>query len=256
MSLQDLKKKYPVVTRKTFSVSLQGLEGTGKTYFILATMPLPVVMVNFGDRSPAALLEKLPEERREQITVFDLQPRTEAGWTLPEAQRALQALGEIVMTAVPEIKGGTFAIDSASRWWRAMQVALVEPKERERLAKGLKSMGGLIYEEANLRFDGIMSWLKAQDVYVAVTHVLKQDWDAEGPIPGSYSPRQNSQIPFIVEVQLELRKVCLVCRQPLCAEHAGRIHQGRILKMATNTLVEGTVIDDPSFDKIESLYFA
>ena len=33
-----------------FSLSIEGLESTGKTHFALMTCPLPIVHINFGDR--------------------------------------------------------------------------------------------------------------------------------------------------------------------------------------------------------------
>ncbi len=76
----------------TFSISLEGLEGTGKTDFIVNTMPLPIVLVNFGDRSAIPFLYNMDEARRSQVHIYDIQPSSDQGWTLAEAIDSLKQL--------------------------------------------------------------------------------------------------------------------------------------------------------------------
>ena len=45
------------------SLSVEGLEGTGKTFFTLMTMPLPLVHVNFSDRDATGFLYEMSPER-------------------------------------------------------------------------------------------------------------------------------------------------------------------------------------------------
>lgn len=240
----------------SFSLSINGMEGTGKTTFILKTMPTPIVYVCLGERSPNRILYDLDEKRRSQIEVLNLQPSTPDGWTYQEAKKALQQVASVAKEKLPTLSGGTFAIDSGSRFWTALQKVYVEPKEQERLAKGVKSMGGLIYEDANLVFEGFLTYARSYPVYVVLTHTMKQDWDAEGPIPNSFSPRWQRQVPYLVEVCLEFRKLCAVCKAPFCQTqgHVGRKHVARILKLSSNTALEGLEIEDPTFEKIGKLY--
>lgn len=243
-------------TPLTFSLSLEGLEGTGKTHFAINTMPLPLVLVNFGDRSAVPFLYKMAPERAKQIMIYDIQPKSEEGWTFEEAVKSLISLTEIIQAEAPRMPGGSFILDGGSSWWSAMQRVFVEPKEKERLAKGQKSTGGIIYAEANDRVRGILGFIKTKACFLAITHQMSQDWDREGPIPGSFSPRRNSQIAGIVEVVLRFAKFCTVCAAPDCQnpQHAGRVHKARLVKFAGNTSMEGLWIDDPTFAKIYAMY--
>lgn len=240
----------------TFSMSLEGLEGTGKTHFAVMTMPLPLVFVNFGDRPVTPFLYMLSPERAKYVIPYDIQPSTEEGWTFQEATKSLQALGEIIKAEAPRMRGGSFVLDGGSSWWSAMQRVFVEPKEQARLAAGQKSMGGLIYAEANDRVRGILGYLKSYGCFLAITHQMAQDWDASGPIPGSYSARRNSQIAGAVEVIIEFEKRCSVCNAPSCKtrDHTGRKHFARLVKFAGNTAMEGLVIENPDFAKVYALY--
>lgn len=234
-----------------FSVSLDGLEGTGKTHFIIMTMPRPLVIVNFGDRSPLQFLYRMSEEERKDVVIYDIQPSTPDGWTYSEAVQGLMKLAEIIQTEAPYMPGGTFALDGGSSWWSVMQQVYVEPKEKERMAKNLKQVGGIIYEEANGRVRGVLGNIKAQGCFLAMTHQLKQDWDAQGPIPGQYSPKKNSQVPYIMEVEVTLFKLCKACNAPDCRntapEHMGRRHMARIKKLSGNTALEGIVVENLDF---------
>lgn len=244
----DMQKPVP------FSVSLDGLEGAGKTHFIIKTMPRPLVIVNFGDRSPYQFLYRMSEEERKDIVIYDIQPSTPDGWTFNEAVQGLIKLSEIIQTEAPYMPGGTFALDGGSSWWSVMQQVYVEPKEKERAAKNQKQVGGIIYEEANGRVRGVLGNIKTHGCFLAMTHQMKQDWDANGPIPGQYSPKKNSQVPYIMEVEVTLFKLCKACNAPNCQnlspEHMGRKHMARIKKLSGNTALEGIVVENLTFDAL------
>lgn len=234
-----------------FSVSLDGLEGTGKTYFALR-MPKPIIVVNFGDRNPEILLYDMKPEEREGILVTDIQPSSPEGWTMTEAVESLRTLNSIVSTSAPLMPGGTFVLDGGSSWWSVMQQVFVEPKEQERIRAGKKQVGGIIYEEANNRVRGVIGHIKANGCFLALTHQLKQNWDDKGPIPDSYSPRKNSQVPFLMEVEVEFFKVCAQCGGKGCITqgHFGRKHMARLKKLSGNTKLEGLTLEDLDFTKL------
>lgn len=231
-----------------FSVSLDGLEGSGKTYFALR-MPRPTVLVNFGDRSASILLYDMTPEERKGIYTTDIQPKSPEGWTFGEAVESLKTLNGIVAAAAPAMPGGTFILDGGSSWWSVMQTVFVEPKEQAALAAGKKRAGGLIYEEANNRVRGVLGHIKANGCFLAITHQMKQNWDKDGPIPDSYSAKKNSQIPFLVECEVEFFKVCKTCGGKGCltAGHFGRTHKARLRKLSGNTGLEGLVLDGLTF---------
>lgn len=237
-----------------FSVSLDGLEGSGKTYFALR-MPRPLVVVNFGDRDPNILLYDLKPEEREGILIKNIYPGSPEGWTLAEAVQSLVTLNKLVATAAPNMKGGTFLLDGGSSWWSVIQQVFVEPKEKERMAAGKKQVGGIIYEEANNRVRGTLGHIKANGCFLAITHQLKQNWDDKGPIPDSYSPRKNSQVPFIVEVEIEFFKTCQTCGGKGCTApgHFGRKHMMRLKKLSGDTRKEGLVLENLTFAKLYRL---
>jgi len=234
-----------------FSVSLDGLEGSGKTYFSLR-MPKPIVLVNFGDRSPEILLYDMTDEERDGIYTTNIQPSSPEGWTFTESVESLKTLNAVVSTAAPLMPGGTFILDGGSSWWSVMQTVFVEPKEQAALATGKKRAGGLIYEEANNRVRGVLGHIKANGCFLAITHQLKQNWDANGPVPDSYSAKKNSQVPFLMEVEVEFFKVCKDCGGRGCVTpgHFGRTHKGRLKKLSGNTALEGLVLDSLDFPKL------
>lgn len=238
----------------SFSISLEGLEGTGKTHFIMMTCPLPLVLVNFGDRSAIPFLYQMPEERRKLITIYDIQPPSEAGWDFSSAVESLKQLAEIVRAEGPLMQGGTFGFDGGSSWWSVMQQVFVEPKEKAREQAGHKQVGGIIYEEANNRARGLLGYIKTLGCFTIITHQLRQDWNASGPIPGQYSPKRNSQVPYIMEIVVRMQKVCSACKASNClnADHVGRLHMSRLEKLSGNTGLEGMWVEGLDFSKLYS----
>lgn len=234
-----------------FSVSLDGLEGTGKTYFALR-MPKPIILVNFGDRDPNILLYGMSEEERTGIMTTSIYPSSTEGWTIGEAIESLKTLNRVIMAAAPKMPGGTFVLDGGSSWWSVMQQVFVEPKEQERIAKGIKKTGGIVYEEANNRVRGVLGNVKAHGCFLAITHQMKQNWDDKGPVPDSYSAKKNSQVPYIVEVEVEFFKTCTMCGGRGCINntHFGRKHMARLKKLSGNTGLEGLVLEGLTFDKL------
>lgn len=230
------------------------MEGSGKTHIIIKTFPLPLVIVNFGDRSAVPFLYEIPEQRRSQVQVYDIQPPSNDGWDFKSAVDSLKELAEIIAAEGPLMRGGTFALDGGSSWWSVMQQVFVEPKEQERLAKGSKQVGGIIYEEANNRARGVLGYVKTLGCFLAMTHQLKQDWDKDGPIPNQFSPRRNSQVPYLMEVVARMAKFCAAtgCGAPNCqkAEHVGRTHKARLEKLSGNTGLEGLWVGDLTFQKL------
>ena len=243
-----------------FSISVEGLEGTGKSRFGLLTCPTPVVHINFSDRDATAFLYDMSEERRKQTTLYSFAPAGTEGWTVAEARQALFALSDIAKAELGggQMAGGTFILDSGSSWWDAVQQAEVAPLEEQRKAEGGRRAGGLIYQQANLIVSGVVSWIKNQGIFFILTHQKRQRWDKDGPVPGVFDPRINSKVPYLVEVRLDLRKECIVCGGLDCQGkgHIGRKHIGRIIKFGRNTALEGIEFEDTqiAFPTIYKLY--
>ena len=254
INLQD-GREFDAKTPPSFAISYDGLEGAGKTYIIINTMPRPLVIVNFGDRSAIQFLYKMTEEERAGIYTVDIQPKSPEGWTFTEAVESLKELNMVVQTMAPKMPGGTFAIDGGTSWWSVMQQIFVEPKEKERMLAGKKQVGGIIYEEANNRVRGVVGHIMSQGCYLAMTHQMKQDWDERGPIPNSFSPKKNNQIPYLMEVEVTLLKLCSTCKAFKCDQegHVGRTHSGRIKKLSGNTAMEGMQIESLTFPIIYAL---
>ena len=129
----------------------------------------------------------------------------------------------------------------------------------KREADGKKKTGGLEYSQANLLVNGALSWIKRQGVFLIITHQKRQDWGSNGPIPGQFKPRMNSGVPSLVEVRLDLQKLCMVCKtdNQTCESsnnHVGRKHVGRIAKFGRNTKLEGTVLENVTFALVYQLY--
>lgn len=235
-----------------FSGSLEGLEGTGKSTFVMRTTPYPRVAVNFGDRSLIPFLYEIPKARRQDVHVYDIEPPSSDGWDFKSAVDGLRELAEIAAAEAPYLKGGTFGLDGGSSWWSVMQQVFVEPKERQREAAGQKKAGGIIYEEANGRARGFMNWVKSSGCFFFMTHQLKQDWASDGPIPNQYSARRNSQVQYLVDTVIRFMKVCATCSAPNCQnkDHIGRKHFARLEALKGNTGLEGMWIENLTFPKL------
>ncbi len=239
----------------SFSTSFDGLEGAGKTYVIVNTMPRPLCIVNFGDRSALQFLYRMTPEERKGIYTIDIQPSSPEGWTFTEAVASLTQLNTVVAEMAPNMPGGTFALDGGTSWWSVMQQIYVEPKEKERMDKGIKKTGGIVYEEANNRVRGVIGHIMSNGCFLAMTHQMKQDWDGSGPIANSYSPKKNSQIPFLMEVEVTLMKLCTSCKGIKCETegHVGRTHVGRIKKLSGNTDLEGIQLERLTWPQIYAM---
>lgn len=236
----------------TFGVSLEGLEGTGKTHFGIMTAPTPVVLVNFGDRSATAFFYKMPEERQKLITCYDISPPTSEGWDFQSAVGSLRELGEIIQAEGPLMEGGTFIFDGGSSWWSVMQQVFVEPKQKA--AQG-KDKLAFVYEEANGRVRGFLKYIQNLGCFLIMTHQLKQDWASDGPIPNQFSPRRNSQVPYLMEVVVRMMKICASCSAPNCQnrEHIGRKFVSRLEKLSGNPGLEGMWVEDLDFSKLYTM---
>ena len=67
-----------------FSISVEGLEGTGKSFFGLTSCPLPIVHVNFGDRDATPIIDQLDDDRAAAVTTYNFYPKSAEGWTRQE----------------------------------------------------------------------------------------------------------------------------------------------------------------------------
>ena len=244
-----------------FSMSVEALEGAGKTHFSLMDTPGPVVHVNFGDRDATWFLYQMSEERRKEVTMYDFQAVSSEGWSRKEGLEGLHDLSDIAKQHMEggKLNGGTFIIDSGSSWWEIVQECYVKPQTEQR-GEG-KKIGGLEYMQGNLIVSGVVSWLKSQGAFVILTHRKRQDWGSSGPIPGSYSPQVNRKVPYLVEVRLDLFKTCdgngtTPCGSQECRAigHVGRTHKGRFLKFAAQTMLEGLEINPVTFGNVYKMY--
>ncbi len=239
-----------------FSMSVEALEGAGKTHFSLMDTPGPVVHVNFGDRDATWFLYQMDEKRRAEITMYDFQAPSSDGWDRKAGMESLQEFSALAKEHLKDgkMRGGTFVLDSGSSWWEVVQECYVKPQTEAR-GEG-KKVGGLEYMQGNLIVSGVVSWLKSQGVFVILTHRKRQDWGANGPIPNSYSPQVNRKVPYLVEVRLDLYKVCMTCQGQECRAvgHVGREHKGRLLKFAAQTMLEGIDISPVTFGNVYRMY--
>lgn len=241
-----------------FSTSIEGLEGTGKTHISLLTTPPPIVHVNFSDRDAKWFLYQMDEKRRAQTDLYSFQAKSPNNWTREEGNESLLKLSSIAQDHLSDgrMGGGTFIIDSGSSWWEVVQECYVAPEQEKRIAQGDKMVGGLEYTKGNLIVKGVLNWIKNQGAFVIITHQKTQEWGPKGPIPGQFRAQINRKVPYLVEVRLDLYKTCTVCGSEECGarNHQGRVHNGRFLKFAANTGLEGFAFTEPSFKMVYSLY--
>lgn len=270
-TIEEVQKKYKPQERPDaqatfpFSMSIEGLEGTGKTHFSLLTCPTPIVHINCGDRDAGMFLYDMSDERYKQTTPYPFYPSTPSGWTREEGEKCVLAISEIARAHMSDGKlaGGTFILDSGSSWWELMQEVYVAPEEEKAVAaalakgKDFRKSGGLIYGKANLIVSGVLTWLKNQGAFVVITHQKKQAWDKDGPVPGKFEPKINSKVPYIVEARIDLRKACAKCGAPDCQAtgHSGRKYYGKLIKLGHNgSALEGTELENMDFNTVYSLF--
>jgi hypothetical protein len=238
-------------------ISLEGLEGSGKTYLGLMTGPLPVVHVNFSDRQAESFLYDMTPERRAGTVLYNFRPETPKGWTRAEGQESLLALSQVVQAELGDgrLKGGTFILDGGSSWWETVQDVYVAPElERQQRDYG-KQVGGLAYGAGNLIVKGILNWMRNQGAFTIITHQLTQVWDAKGPVPSQWRAKQNNNIPFLADVVLRLSTTCNQCGSPEChaANHVGRTHWAQIVKAGKRTDLVGMSISSLTMSSLYGL---
>ena len=242
-----------------FSMSVEGLEGTGKTFFGLMTCPTPIVHVNFSDRSALSFLYDMSKDRRTKAKLYSFSANTTEGWTRDEGKDSLIQLSRIAQEEMAggKLAGGTFILDSGSTWWDVVQEVYVAPEFEKRELEGKKQRGGIEYGKGNLIINGVVSWLKNQGAFVVLTHRKTAVWDKDGPVKGQFTPQMNRKVRFLVEVRLDLHKKCAVCKGEECTapNHVGRLHTGRLIKFGKLTALEGMEIDNPTFSDIYKMYY-
>ena len=186
-------------------------------------------------------------ERQKQVEFFEFASSVPEGWTRDEGMKSLILLTDLVKERLSDggLAGGTFVLDSGSSWWEAVQECYVAPEMEKQEASGGKRTGGLVFMRGNLVVNGVINWIKSQGCHFILTHRKTQDWNDKGPIPGKYSAQLNRKVPYLVEIRLDLHKLCVVCGGEFCeaAGHAGRRHLARVIKFGRNTMMEGLELE-------------
>jgi hypothetical protein len=190
--------------------------------------------------------------------LYSFQAKSTENWTREEGDESLAELSKIAKDHLTDGKmaGGTFVLDSATSWWEVIQECHIAPLQEQREASGDKKVGGLEYTKGNLIVNGVVQWIKNRGAFVILTHRKTQEWGPKGPIPGQFRAQINRKVPYLVEVRLDLYKTCTVCKSEECEAkaHQGRVHNGRFLKFAADTGLEGFCFTEPSFKMVYSLY--
>jgi len=182
-----------------YSLDLWGAGGAGKTHFIIQDCPGPIAYINF-DRNAARMIAA--SERKD---IFLRNIHTEGLWlTDKQAEDKYKQFEEAINEAL-KLEEGTIAVDGGSALVHILeQLALAEyNKAQESRGKdAVDRLPTLQRGSINSRILNMLASVSQTPLNFIITHQERQVWSDEGKPLQEFQARENTQVPYGVDVAL------------------------------------------------------
>lgn len=256
--------------RSTLSAVVWGLEGTGKSLFVLREFPLPIMVLNLDRDLTPSHLEALPKERQGQIFVKNLR---EDLMSL-DHMTGLQVKASIEDTITRNLdyfKGGTIFLDGGSLWRDILKFA--DSKIGKMIEEG-KRWNPKEKAAINAYLGTFIHHIVSQGINFAISAHGAWSWEmTSNPETGKQSLMKTNKVyPKLDDVAFEqtslsllMVKKCecgrnIVNQDGTCTGVGGQKHEGRqhVTRIVTNkhfTRSEGSEWPNMTFRTLQTLCF-
>lgn len=229
--------------RKGLKILITGGSAVGKTRFCLSA-PAPSLIID--TEMGVNALKSLAKDK--DIKVHEVYCDNPNTFNF-DAIKSLDELEKCIFYARNEGKElQTLCIDSMTSVWQWIQEWL--RFEVERVGGKINKKGvpsdRRDWAKANTRHTSIVMALMNTEKHLILTAQAHSLYDAQGNMTGETKPSVQKNVPFLVDVVIELKKK---------RESGRNVYYGVVEKcrFPTNPNLEGTIIEDINFDKVYEL---
>ena len=179
-----------VATKRRLIMSLDALEGAGKTRFTL-TAPGPIAFINL-DEGLEGVIE--PFQLQKKIYLCQIKPEFEGGrdQIIKAAERELAKFEAAYQVALKQAR--TLVVDTGTELWELMRLAAFG-----KLAQVLPHQ----YAEVNQAMTRLLKLAYDSDCNLLITHRLKPEW-INDKRTGQFEFSGYKDIPFLVQAHARL----------------------------------------------------
>jgi len=196
-------KKIELVSPTKIDLVVEGLDGSGKTYFGL-TGPEPIAHHDLMDNGLHRALQGFPKDKLEKLELYPFEYDFTHNLALPgtDASKGLKAVSAepwmefVTNVRAAAVKCKTNIIDTGSAAWELLRLA--------RLG-GLTQIMPIEFTKVNYEFKDLLQILHKSPANNIWIHRLKPSYDAsDKKVPGSYERQGFSDIAYEVDAVVRL----------------------------------------------------
>jgi hypothetical protein len=178
------------VVKRRLILSIEGLEGCGKTRFTL-TAPAPIAFINF-DWGLEGLVESFQDQKAIYVATVSLNTSGKREEILQAAEQELSKVERNYQTALKQAR--TIVIDTGSELWELLRLAAFG-----KLDKVMPHQ----YAEVNQQMTRLIKLAYDSDANLILTHRLKEQWINDKKT-GLYEFAGMKDIPFLVQAHARM----------------------------------------------------
>ena len=211
-------------------VGAWGPPKTGKTHFAL-TFPGPIYYHNF-DWGIAHHVNKTRETELFIANYLTERPDMDAA----SAEALLRAFERDYAAALQK-PAGTIVIDTSSQLWQLASKVFLEKIKAKRRDGQIYPFD---YADANAYFQNLVNQVKPTKLNMVLIQRAKSKYNQQGQDTGMVEQQGNNQIPYLVQMQVQLGK-------------DGTNHWGEIEASWDAPELEGVRVNNPSYTMLRNL---
>lgn len=217
------------VDKDRLILGVWGPPKTGKTHFAL-TFPEPIYYHNFD----WGLEHHLGRVQKKLYVANYLTERPDLSAT--EAEGMLRLFEKDYATALQQ-PSGTIVIDTSSQLWQLVSKVFLEKIKAKRRDGQVYPFD---YADANAYFQNLINQVKKTPLNMVLIQRAKEKYNGQGQATGVLEMQGNNQVPYLVQVQLQLGK-------------DGTKHWGIIEECWESTDLEGIRLADPNYESLQKV---
>jgi hypothetical protein len=178
------------VVKHRLILSVEGLEGCGKTRFTL-TAPAPIAFVNF-DFGLEGVIESFQQQKAIYVATVKLDFAGERGKVIEAAEKELAKVETNYQTALKQAR--TIIIDTGSELWELLRLAAFGKLEKVMPHQ---------YAEPNQQMTRLIKLAYDSDANLILTHRLKEQWINDKKT-GAFEFSGMKDVPYLVQAHARM----------------------------------------------------